>query len=80
MSARHEEAYSVDLVHKNVLTERADIINYVPTVGVFLYRTRVNYALCIVNYELKSAADYELCIVNYELIKVFSRLRRSPVC
>ena len=36
MSARREEAYSVDFVHKNVLTERADIINYVPTKGVFV--------------------------------------------
>ena len=35
MSARREEAYSIDLVHKNVLTERADIINYVPTRGCF---------------------------------------------
>ena len=31
MSARLEEAYSVDFVHKNVLTERAGIINYVTT-------------------------------------------------
>ncbi len=34
MPARREEAYLVDFVHKNVLTERADIINYVPTVAV----------------------------------------------
>jgi len=45
MPARREEAYLVDFVHKNVLTERADIINYVPTVGVFLYRTHVKTRL-----------------------------------
>jgi len=38
MSARREEAYYI-ILPKNVLSERADIMNYVPTKDVFLYRT-----------------------------------------
>ena len=35
MSARREEAYYTSAAMKNVLSERADIINYVPTKGIF---------------------------------------------
>ena len=35
MSARREEAYNTSAAMKNVLSERADIINYVPTKGIF---------------------------------------------
>ena len=35
MSARREEAYYTSKIAKNVLSERADIMNYVPTKGAF---------------------------------------------
>ena len=34
MSARREEAYYTSNIAKNVLSERADIMNYVPTKDV----------------------------------------------
>ena len=37
MSARRGEAYYTSKIAKNVLSERADIMNYVPTKDVFLY-------------------------------------------
>ena len=42
MSARFAETYFIDIDHSYALSERADIINYVPTRGVFIYRTDVN--------------------------------------
>ena len=44
MSARREEAYYTSAAMKNVLSERTDIINYVPTKGIFAVCGK--YKLC----------------------------------
>ena len=41
MSVRREEVYYTSKIAKNVLSERTDIMNYVPTKMLFLYRTDV---------------------------------------
>ena len=46
MSIRFTETFFIDIDHSYALSQRADIINYVPTVAVFPHRTHV-YLRCM---------------------------------
>ena len=50
MSARRGEAYYTSKIAKNVLSERADIMNYVPTKAIPLFVKNNSHAELTYNY------------------------------
>ena len=59
MSARFAETYFIDIDHSYALSERADIINYVPTKGAsYTELTLINVEMMNVCYMLKLRINF----------------------
>ena len=56
---------------KYVSAKRADIINYVPTMGVFLYQTHVIYSFCanIHIYHMKNVRN--VLLIGGEICRTY---------
>ena len=55
MFIRFTETFFIDIDHSYALSQRADIINYVPTVAVFPHRTHV-YLRCMADISSRYSA------------------------